>query len=205
MKQICAIILGGTEDSFDQIERADYIIAYDRGYKYAKKNGIKPHLLVGDFDSYEGQIPTDIPVLTLPVEKDDTDTLAALRYAIGEGASQIYMYCAFGGRFDHLWGNIQAATFAVKEGASVTLFSQNQRVHVLSGTTITLQPRLNYALSVFSLTDICEKVRIKGTKYEVDEVTFTNSFPLGVSNEWRGPATISVGAGILMVVESKMM
>ena len=82
MKQLCAIISGGQEDTLCGIEAADFIIACDRGYVYARNAGIRPDLLVGDFDSYRGALPADVPVLDLPVEKDDTDTMAAVRWAV---------------------------------------------------------------------------------------------------------------------------
>lgn len=89
MKQLCAIISGGQEDTLCGIEAADFIIACDRGYVYARNAGIRPDLLVGDFDSYRGALPVDVPVLDLPVEKDDTDTMAAVRWAVSEGFAEI--------------------------------------------------------------------------------------------------------------------
>ena len=97
MKQLCAIISGGQEDTLCGIEAADFIIACDRGYVYARNAGIRPDLLVGDFDSYRGALPADVPVLDLPVEKDDTDTMAAVRWAVSEGFAEIRLYCALGG------------------------------------------------------------------------------------------------------------
>ena len=51
MKKLCAIISGGQSDDLAGIRDADFIIACDRGYAYAKEAGIRPDLLVGDFDS----------------------------------------------------------------------------------------------------------------------------------------------------------
>ena len=59
------------------------------------------------------------------------------------------------------------------------------------------------SLSVFSLTDASYGVYEKGTKYTLDNAVLTNSFPLGVSNEWaENTAEIGVKDGILLVVES---
>ena len=85
MKKLCAIISGGQSDDLAGIRDADFIIACDRGYAYAKEAGIRPDLLVGDFDSYKGERDKRVPVLDLPVEKDDTDTMAAVRWAVSEG------------------------------------------------------------------------------------------------------------------------
>ena len=68
MKKLCAIISGGQADDLAGIRDADFIIACDRGYAYAKEAGIRPDLLVGDFDSYRGALDKSVPVLDLPVE-----------------------------------------------------------------------------------------------------------------------------------------
>ena len=107
MKKLCAIISGGQSDDLAGIRDADFIIACDRGYAYAKQAGIRPDLLVGDFDSYKGERDKSVPVLDLPVEKDDTDTMAAVRWAVSEGFSELRLYCALGGRLDHLMGNLR--------------------------------------------------------------------------------------------------
>ena len=51
MKGLCAIISGGEYSPMDDIKAAEYIIACDRGYSYAKRSGIVPDLLLGDFAS----------------------------------------------------------------------------------------------------------------------------------------------------------
>ena len=89
MKQHCAIISGGRFSELNGIEAADFVIACDKGVEYAAHGGVLPDLLVGDFDSYHGALPEGVPVLELPVEKDDTDTMAAIRWAVGEGYSEI--------------------------------------------------------------------------------------------------------------------
>ena len=125
MKKLCAIISGGQSDDLGGIRDADFIIACDRGYAYAKEAGIRPDLLVGDFDSYKGERDKRVPVLDLPVEKDDTDTMAAVRWAVSEGFSEIRLYCALGGRLDHLMGNIQALGFACERGVKASLLGRD--------------------------------------------------------------------------------
>ena len=40
-------------------------------------------------------------------------------------------------------------------------------------------------------------------KYPLHGALVTNSFPIGVSNEWEDTAHISCGAGILLVINAK--
>ena len=97
MKGLCAIISGGEYSPMDDIKAAEYIIACDRGYSYAKRSGIVPDLLLGDFDSYTGKLPEGAAVERLPREKDDTDTMHAVRRALELGFTRISLYCALGG------------------------------------------------------------------------------------------------------------
>lgn len=62
----------------------DFVICADGGYIYAQRFGIKPQLIVGDFDS--STMPdTDVPTIALPTEKDDTDTIYAIKQGISRG------------------------------------------------------------------------------------------------------------------------
>lgn len=203
MKKHFAIISGGQEDELCGVREADFIIACDKGYAYAKKAGIRPDLLAGDFDSYQGSLPADVPVLDLPVEKDDTDTMAAVRWAVSEGADEIRLYCALGGRLDHLLGNIQALSFARAHGARASLLGSRARLYLLSGDALTLPPCPGFSLSVLALSDSVENVCISGVKYPLQNAQITNTFPIGVSNEWQQAAKISCGSGILLVVLAK--
>ena len=119
MKGLCAIISGGEYSPMDDIKAAEYIIACDRGYSYAKRSGIVPDLLLGDFDSYTGNLPEGAAVERLPREKDDTDTMHAVRRALELGFTRISLYCALGGRLDHLLANLQAASYAAERGVPV--------------------------------------------------------------------------------------
>ena len=60
---------------------SDYVIAADAGFEYCTENCIIPDLVLGDFDSL-GKAPKHPNVLQLPVEKDDTDTLAAVKLGL---------------------------------------------------------------------------------------------------------------------------
>jgi hypothetical protein len=97
MKKPWAIVSGGRFSPLADIEKCGYIIACDRGYEYLREAGLRPDLLVGDFDSYTGPLPRNVPRLDLPVEKDDTDTMAAIRHAVTVGCGEIWLYCAMGG------------------------------------------------------------------------------------------------------------
>lgn len=76
---ICYIVGAGTfyEEGFAP-ELGDFVIAADGGYQILLERGVTMDLVVGDFDSI-GFRPDHPNVVDLPVEKDDTDMMAAIR------------------------------------------------------------------------------------------------------------------------------
>lgn len=205
MNKRCIIISGGEYSPITDINNEDFIIACDKGYEYAQKDGITPNLLIGDFDSYKGVLDTDIPIQRYKSEKDDTDTGIAIQYAVDNNFDEIVLYCALGGRLDHLLGNIQLGTYATKNGVSVKILSKDNELYFLSNSGISLNRRNGYSISLFSLTDMCEKITVSGAKYPLHDATFNNSSALGVSNEWSEDViNISVGNGVLLIVISKL-
>ena len=75
---------------------SDYVIAADAGYAYCKENHIIPDLVLGDFDSL-GSAPKHPNVIELPIEKDDTDTMYAIKLGLEKGYRRFYLYGALGG------------------------------------------------------------------------------------------------------------
>ena len=205
MSKRCIIISGGEYSPITDIKNEDFIIACDKGYEYAQKDGITPDLLIGDFDSYTGNLDVDIPIQRYKCEKDDTDTGIAVQYAVENNYDEILIYCALGGRLDHLLGNIQLGTYAAKKGVSIRILSEDNELYFLSNSCISLYRRNGYSISTFSLTDTCEGLTITGAKYPLNNATFNNDSTLGVSNEWdKDIIDISVGNGVLLIVLSKL-
>ena len=201
---ICAIISGGDHAPLYGIENADFVIACDRGIGYAEKEGITPDLLVGDFDSFSGDLPIGISVLKLPCEKDETDTMAAIDYAIEAGFSEIRLFCALGGRLDHLLGNLQAAVRAAKSGIEVKISDKANEIYVFSEKSRMFPKKEGFSISLIALTDRCENVSLSGGKYVLENAVITNAETLGISNEWIDDITVSVGKGVLAVVMSRL-
>ena len=196
---------GGDFAPFAPPEPEVFVIACDRGYQYALRCGVTPDLVVSDFDSYSGEVASGIPLRQLPTEKDDTDTMSALRRALEAGCTEITLVCALGGRLDHTIANLQSAAFAARRGARVRILSPDTEILTLREGTLRLPRREGCSLSVFSAGEVCRGVSIRGTKYPLEDAELSWDFPLGVSNEWRSDAAeISVREGILLIVLSRL-
>lgn len=204
------IISGGEFCDFKPDTPADLVIACDKGAAYAKRLGINPQVVLGDFDSLDTEADKLFPnaeLLTYPVMKDDTDTMLAIKYAMNKGCSHIIITCGMGGRADHFISNLQSLHYIGANGAVGEMYGVDEHLRTFSAKegAITLSEKEGYSLSLFSLTDACEGLSIKGAKYEVENVTLTNSFPLGHGNSFtEKEVTISVNKGIMLIVESKL-
>ena len=103
------VIIGGSEIRNYPLMRSyfrpdDYVIYCDCGLKHAEALGVSPSLIIGDFDSHPK--PENMEnVIELPVVKDDTDTIFAVKEAIRRGFSEVLMIGVTGGREDMTLGN----------------------------------------------------------------------------------------------------
>jgi len=206
-----ALIISGGEYSKTNIDISyDYVIACDKGALYADKMGIKPDLIIGDFDSFDGDINSKysgIEIETFPVMKDDTDTMLAIKRALAIGCKHIVIACALGGRMDHLISNIQSLSYIASCGATGEIVSENDRLRTLADTegAATLKKHEGFSLSIYALSDKCTGVSIRGALYEIEDAELTNTFPLGHGNSFvEDEVEISLKTGTILIVESRL-
>ena len=103
--------------------RGDFIIAADGGYRHCQEAGLTPNLLLGDFDSLD-TLPPSVEVLRYPVDKDDTDSMLALKLGLDRGFTTFHIYGGTGGRMDHTLANLQGLAYLAQRGAKGYLYDQ---------------------------------------------------------------------------------
>ena len=207
------VIIGAGELTVDRIpvRDGDFVIAADGGYAYSRRLGLEPDLILGDFDSLDEEnrrqveaIRKECPerVQVLPVMKDDTDMLAAMKEGLKRGFRHFDIYAAAQGkRLSHTIANIQCLNYLKERGASGRLIEAEETVFLIRNETVCFSSRQRGFLSLFSLGERAEGVTIRHMKYELDRAEVTNDFPVGVSNEFIGePASITVEKGTLLVI-----
>lgn len=179
----------------------DLVIAADAGYHVCRAQGLVPDLLLGDFDSMAA--PESFPHLyRLPVEKDDTDTLAAIRRGLAQGCTEFHIYGGTGGRrLDHTLANLQSLLFLRRHGARGFLYDDDFLWTVIENETLSLKREVEWGLvSVFCLGDKAEGVDETGLQYPLSDALLTPEFPIGVSNHFTEPAaSVTVRRGALAV------
>ena len=187
-------------------EQGDLLIAADGGYAWLKERGLKPDLVVGDFDSMAE--PAGVAHLVrLPKEKDETDTMAAVRLGRARGYRRSHIFGGTGGRFDHTLANLQLLAWLSRRGEEGRLYGPDWTAAAITGGTLEFGPEHRGMISVFAHSDTVRGVTIEGLKYSLSGAELDNGFSLGVSNEFTGvPARVSVKEGTLLIVwESREM
>jgi thiamine pyrophosphokinase len=199
---VCVLVAGG--DFYGEIpNKYDFLIAVDGGKKYCDTLGLKPDLIVGDFDSL-GYIPESDNIITLNKDKDESDTFFAVSYAVDKNFDEIHIFGATGGRFSHTFANIQTLNYCSEKNIKNFIYDKEEILTVISSKNTDKklffdENRRGY-ISVFSLNSE-SFVNVKGLKYELENATLTGTFPLGLSNEFIGKnAEIEVIDGTVLVV-----
>ena len=182
-------------------ESVDLKIAADSGYATAEKLGVKPDITMGDFDSYKGQLPSDMDTLRVACEKDVTDTMLACEYAKDKGCRYITIIGGTGGRIDHSISNVFYLEDLRRQGIRVKLTDGENTVQVLIDETVTIPASGGY-FSVFAL-DKCT-VTESGCKYPLSRAVLERQRPYAVSNEVVGEyATVTVEGEAILVMSKR--
>lgn len=195
--KLCCIVGAGPSELY--IENGAFVIAADAGIEKLNKAGITPDLIIGDFDSL-GSSPSGENVRVFPVEKDDTDTMLALKEAISLGYDTVIISGGLGGELDHTVANLQTLLYACDNGVNAFLTDGVTTATVVSDS-IVLEAENVGRCSVFAFGGEARGVNISGLKYEAEGITLSPSFPLGVSNHFtQKEAKISLQSGRLLVI-----
>lgn len=209
--RVCVIFAAGEYYAErPKVPAGAFVVAADGGYDHAQALGVTPDVIVGDFDSLEGNLPAQqgrfTPrTITLPALKDDPDMLSALKIGWAAGCRVFHIWGGLGGRMDHAIANIQLMALLAQRGAIGYLHGDDTVITAIADGELAFAAhpvkRDGRMVSVFSHTDVSHDVNEPGCKYELLHGELTNTVVQGVSNEFRDnvPARISVAQGTLIV------
>ena len=178
----------------------DYYIFCDGGLRHASPLGVTPDLAVGDFDS--GERPSGpFEIISLPREKDDTDSVSAVREAIARGFDEFLLLGVFGGRLDHSLGNLSILLYLDTLGKRATAADDFGDMEIISRATAEVPPVFSY-FSLLALTGPARGVTVEDAKYPLRGAEITPEYAYGISNEPLPGRTarISVQDGRLLLV-----
>lgn len=199
MKKCVIFCAGEFTELAELIGEEDIVIVADGGLQHTENLGIRPDVILGDFDSL-GYIPAGAEVS--PVEKNDTDAMLAIKKGLELGCDAFVIYGGLDGkRLDHTIANYQALMYLAQRGVRGWLVGRRQIVTAIEDDKVVFPPYCIGYLSVFCLGKDAQGVKISNLKYEMEDGTLTAGFPLGVSNQFiQKKATVEVKNGTLLLM-----
>ena len=186
------------------IPTADNYIGVDKGALTLARNGKRMLLAIGDFDSVEESDLSSIKnysdtFIQLNPIKDDTDSEAAVMYAIEKGYQKIHLYGGLGGRLDHAMINLRLVS---RFPETVYLHDQNNFIYSLAEGVHSIDKRDYTYISFF--TEDEATISLEGFKYPLDKQQLTNKDTYTTSNEiLEDRGIVTVHAGKVTVIQSK--
>lgn len=186
------------------INSDDYIICADSGYNYAKQINIIPDLIVGDFDSYSGNLP-ETEIVTLQTHKDDTDTAHCAKIAIDRGFKEVIILGALGGRSDHSFANFCVLQFLNENGVEGIIIDKDETVEFKNTGLYEYKNLKDRTFSIFPFACNEAVVSYYGEcEYPAENLTLKSSLAMGISNIFRSnDVKIEINQGkVLIFVEN---
>lgn len=202
---VCYLVGAGDSPRPFATEAGDMLIAVDGGYDAVRRMGARPDLLIGDLDSLQSaaDLPHDLPRLTFPARKDETDMLLAWREGYRRGYRRFCVLGGTGGRPDHTFANYALLLAARRAGARAILVGPRSCAMMLEQESVTLRAhgREGHYLSLFPFDGAAKGVTLRGLCYTAEDITLTPDYPLAVSNAFTSQdAFLQVRAGALLLV-----
>lgn len=178
---------------------ADVIVCADGGANGARKLGIRPDVILGDFDSITPSTKKffrAIPVMLIE-EQNRTDMEKAIDYCIRRRIASVDVVGATGDRIDHTTGNLWCFK---KFGDRVRLrFIDSVGVLTQIRGSIRLSMEIGERLSLIPL-DRCSGVTTANLKYPLHNDLLELGVKEGISNEATGTSVkITVRQGTMLL------
>ena len=204
-KKRCVIIGGANINNYSFIREKlypdDYIVFCDSGLKHMDSLQVTPNLIVGDFDSYENP-HLDVETIVLPCEKDDTDTVFAVKEALKRGFDSFLLIGVVGIRLDHTLGNISILLYLDSLGKKGSIIDDYSEMEIVSNKSAIITN--DYAFfSLLNITGCAKGITITGAKYPLTDAEISCKYQYGISNEVlpNEKAIVSVTNGKLLLIK----
>lgn len=190
-----------------RIHPGDQIMCADGGAYHARAMGLTPDVVVGDLDSMDPGLRTELEAAGVrfevhPAHKDETDLELALRLAIAEGATEIEVLAVLGGRVDQSLANLLLLARPEWGSARVRASEGDETMWaVRGGQETTIAGRVGDRLSLVPLTPVVSGVTLEGVEWPLHDATLHFGSTLTISNTLVAPvAHLWVKEGLVLIV-----
>lgn len=181
----CVVIGGADIKDYAYINRYlkvdDFCVFCDSGLRHLNKLSVKPSLIVGDFDSHCDP-KMDVETIVLPCEKDDTDTVFAIKEGIKRDFESFVLIGVVGGRFDHTFCNVSSLLMLDALQKKAVLIDDYSEMEIVSKEPVFIDDSYKF-FSLLNISGTAKGVYIENAKYNLDNAEITSEYQYGVSNE----------------------
>lgn len=204
----CVIVGGADINNYDYVRSRlcadDYIVFCDSGLKHLDALQVRPGLIVGDFDSHDNP-NLDVETIVLPCEKDDTDTVFAVKEAIRRGYEDVLLIGVVGARLDHTLGNVYILEYLDNLDKKGFIIDDYSEMELVSRQTAYIDDSFRF-FSLLNITGIAKGITVKNAKYPLKDAEFTCGYQYGVSNEVLPGmrAEVTVKEGKLLLIKDRV-
>ena len=205
MKGRCVIVGGADINNYgfirEKLRAEDYVIFCDSGLKHLEQLQVTPNLIVGDFDSHENP-HLDAETIVLPCEKDDTDTVFAVKEAVKRGFDEVLLLGVVGARLDHTLGNVSILLYLDSLGKKGCIIDDYSEMEIVSDQPVSICDQYSF-FSLLNITGFAKGITITGAKYPLNGGEITCEYQYGISNEVLPGQTarVSVAEGKLLLIK----
>ena len=193
------------QNARDLLRSDDFIIAADGGTHHALAVGAIPHVVIGDLDSLSPDEQARVEaagaqVIRFSPRKDETDLELALLHAVREGATEIVILAALGGRLDQTIANLLLLALPELSGLDVRIVEGQQTVFLIHDEAL-IEGRPGDTVSLIPLGGDAVGVTTEGLEWPLHEDTLRFGPARGVSNVLTAErARVRVRRGSLLCV-----
>lgn len=183
----------------------DLVVGVNGGARNALELGLKPQVVIGDMDSMETELRERLEeegcrFVEHPSRKDETDSELAVRYVLSQGATELILLAALGGRIDHTLANVMLLAIPELRPVSARLIDGNQEV-LLIRDKVLIEGHPGDKVSLLPLSGDAAGIETEGLEYPLRHGTLTFGAARGVSNVLTAPqASVQVERGLLLLV-----
>lgn len=165
--------------------------------------GLQPHLIVGDFDSAENP-NLEAETIVLPCEKDDTDTVFAVKEALDRGFDEFLLLGVVGARLDHTLGNVSVLLRLHSLGKTAKIIDDYSEMEIVSDKPCFIEDSFSF-FSLLNISGVAKGISIENAKYPLENGEIDCEYQYGISNEvLKGKtARVTVSEGRLLLIKIK--
>lgn len=206
-KKRCVVIGNASINNYDyllkEIKEDDFLIYCDGGLKHLEKLKILPNLIIGDFDSFKNP-NLDIETIVLPREKDDTDTMAAVKEGIERGYKDFLLLGVIGERLDHSLANVSILLYLDSLNLKGKIIDDYSEMLLVSKKEELVSDEFSY-FSLINILSNAKGVNVIDAKYPLIDATLPTTYQYSVSNEVlpNKVSKISLKEGTLLLIKTR--